>query len=157
VQHTNTGHFSEKIGHIPISSKGAPYLYYVLFSQQLTDLQIGDILVVLTEWEATNEHPTNVMMASYVTLADTAKDTTKSANREITEANGFNITDNMHHGVGSKVGTYVVPSALTGTKYVNVVVYAATDWDQLSSDDTLKIEQDYGRLSVIRIRQQSIL
>ena len=157
-EHTNTGHSSEKVTSIPIATNDLPPTFHVLYSQKLRDLKEREVLLVLSEWEATNDEAAkhndplyNVQMASYITLGDSPTDTTRSESREITEANGYNITPGMHHGVGTKVGTFVVPAALTGTKYVNVVVYAASS--RASPGDTLTIMQEYGRLSVLRFEQ----
>jgi hypothetical protein len=65
---------------------------------------------------------------------------------EITEANGFNVTRKMHHGVVHKSGTFVCASNL-GDMYVNLCCLSAST--AANPNDSMIIEQDYGRLSVI--------
>jgi len=56
-------------------------------------------------------------------------------------------TPNMHHGKTVEVGTLVSPAEYA-TKYVNVYAYAAST--AALPGNTITVEQDYGRLSVLR-------
>ncbi|MBF0433483.1 MAG: hypothetical protein HQK83_19555 [Fibrobacteria bacterium] len=149
VEHTNTGHNSEKITSVPIPT-GSPFTMSVLYSQKFDNLVEGEVLVVMAQWEATILKTYNVMMGGYAVLGDSPTWTKLLEAREISEANAYNIDKNMHHGIGSIMGTYSVPAELTGTRYVNIIVYAASD--AAAAGDKLKIEQDYGRLSVLRFK-----
>ena len=143
-EHINSGNFSEQITSLPVSPKGVPYQKIVLFSERLTDIKKGEVILVLSQFETTNNLGFNVMLASRVVLADSP---TSAIGIEITEASGFNITPNMHHGKTVEVGTMVSPRDYA-TKYVNVYAYAAST--AASPGDTIKVEKDYGRLSVLR-------
>ena len=66
----------------------------------------------------------------------------------ITEANGENITNDMHHHKRITVGTYVTGENDIGTRYINIVGYAYST--NALEGHTLTVNQDYGRLSVIR-------
>lgn len=147
VFHTNTGNLGEKISSLPVVKSG-PYKKYVVYSQRLENLKAGDILWVNGEFEATNDLGYNVMLASYLTLASAP---TIVDGTEISEANGYNITPAMHHGMAYELGSYVI-TADTPVAYVNLVAYAAST--AAGSGAKLTIEQDYGRLSILRFRNQ---
>ncbi len=142
IRHWNTGNGSELVTSLPITT-GQPYSFRVVFSQAVTDLRAGDILQILSEFEATNDEGYNCMIGCYVILATSAAATSGT---EITEASGYNITPAMHHGMMTKVGTLIVPDSLA-EGYVNVVAYAAST--AAGTGDVLTVEQDYGRLSVL--------
>jgi len=142
IRYYNSGNSSEKITSLPITVS-SPYTKKVVYSVYVGDLVPGDIVLALTDFEATNDHSYNVMIASQIYLA--SSDLTTTIDAEISEASGFNITPNMHHGVVSRSGALAISDSLT-SKYINVLAYAASS--AASSGDTLTIEQDYGRLVV---------
>lgn len=146
--HTNSGNFSELVDALPLT-QGAPYQKIILFSQALTNIQQGEVIQVMCQFETTNDLGFNVMIASQVILADSA---TALTGLEITEASGFNISKNMHHGKTVEVGTIQSPEAFP-TMYVNVIAYAASTAS--TPGDVLTVEQDYGRLSVLRFSTEN--
>jgi len=143
VNHTNTGDNSELVTSLLLTN-GSPYTGVVIFSQELQNVQEGEIIMVLCQFEATNDLGFNVMVASQVILADSP---TTVQGIEITESRDFNISPAMHHGKIVEVGTISSPENY-GTSYVNVIAYAAST--KASTGNILKVEQDYGRLSVLR-------
>jgi hypothetical protein len=143
LAHTNSGNSSELINSLPVTT-GTPYIMKVIYSQQLNNIKINEVIQTMCEYEVTNDLGFNVMIGTVILLADSPTATTGI---EITEANAFNVTPGMHHGVIVKVGSYDV-TANYPSKYINVVGYAAGN--AASSGDTIKVEQDYGRLSVFR-------
>lgn len=144
VEHTNTGDLSELVTSLPVTGDGVRYIKTVIYSQRLTNVKAGEIILVFSQFETTNDLGFNVMVASQVILADSSTEVTGT---EITEASGFNVTPNMHHGKTLEVGTLVSPADYA-EKYVNVCVYAAST--AASPGDAITVEQDYGRLSVLR-------
>lgn len=145
VLHTNTGNASELVTELPLT-RGGPFEKRVLFSQELTDVQQDEIIQVLCQFETTNDSGYNVMVASQVILTD---DPSALTGLEITEASGFNVTSNMHHGKTVEVGTIQSPEAFP-TAYVNVIAYAAST--AAYEGEAIRVDQDYGRLSVLRFQ-----
>ncbi|MCX6191049.1 MAG: hypothetical protein NT109_02075 [Flavobacteriia bacterium] len=142
IQHYNSGNSSELIATLPITPS-SPYQKMVIYSIPIANLNTNDILQASCEFEVTNPYTYNVMIASQIILANNPTDITGI---EITEANGFNVDQNMHHGVVIKTGTLTC-SANYPMKYVNVIGYSAST--QALANHNLIIEQDYGRLSVL--------
>lgn len=143
VEVYGSGNLSELTSSLPVATSSGAATRMVVFSVPIGDLPLGAALSVAAEYEATNPLGYNVMVASYLILADSPTATTGV---EIAEANGFNITANMHHGIITKVGALVVTEA-TPAAYVNLVSYAASS--AATPGATLRVEQDYGRLSVL--------
>jgi hypothetical protein len=142
MEHYNSGNSSELVASLPITTS-SPYQKKVIYSIPISDLKTNDILQAYCEFEVTNPYTYNVMIASQIVLANNPTDVTGI---EITEANGFNVDQNMHHGVVVKTGTHAC-SANYAMKYVNVIGYSAST--QALVNHTLTVEQDYGRLSVL--------
>jgi len=140
----NSGNSGELVTSLPLSD-GAPVNKRVVYCIDLLTPPIaGEILHVTAEMEATNDLGYNVAMVSQLLLTDTA---TATSGYEISEANGFNITPDMHHGMTIRVGTLTVPAGST-RRFVVLVAWAESTAAQ--PGHALTIEQDYGRLSVLR-------
>ena len=142
----DSGNFSELVASLPATDDDSPYAPEVIFSAEIARISEGDIIQVMAEFEVTNDLGYNCMIASQVVLADAA---TSTSGTEITEANGFNITPGMHHGTTVRVGAYVASEDYTSV-FVNVIGYAASSAAQ--PGDTLAVEPDYGRLTILHIR-----
>ncbi|MCG8433736.1 MAG: hypothetical protein MJA83_06875 [Gammaproteobacteria bacterium] len=147
--HHNTGNSSEKISSLPLAQSAGTALRKAIFSQRLDDLQEGELLVIMCELQVTEMNTYNVGLTTQTILGDTSVDISGS---EMTEANGENITNNMHHHKRVIVGTYVVKHGDVGTKYVNVIGWAYSTAAPPGMTDWLRIDQDYGRLSVLRFK-----
>ncbi len=140
----DSGNSGELVTELPLSN-GAPVNKRVVYCVDLvTAPQGGEILHVTAEMEATNDLGYNVAMVSQLLLVDSAIAT---SGVEISEANGFNITPDMHHGMTVRVGTLTVPAGST-RRYVSLVAWAESTATQ--PGHALTVEQDYGRLSVLR-------
>lgn len=146
VIHNNTGHSSEIISSGVIATSSGAAIRYVVFSQQIT-VEEDDVIHTMCEYEVTNNQGYNVMFAGYVIMATTAGGNTGV---EISEANGYNVSANMHHGIITELGSYVATSSDVGTRYINVILYSASTAS--SGSDTFVVEQDYGRLTVLQFR-----
>ncbi len=136
IKEYNTGNRGELVASVPRRNKKV-----VVYSLSIGPLLAGDILIVLGEVEATNDLLRGTRFTTQIRLGTSSADI---GGREITEGNAFNITRGMHHGVATKAGTLTVPKDMP-TAYVNL-----TAW---SNRGISKIEQDYGRLGVVRMRQ----
>ncbi len=142
IRHWNTGDHSELVSQLHLTT-GQPYEFTRIFSQRVTDLKKGDVLQVLSEFEATCDLSHGAMFAAYVMLATTETGVTGTT---ICEASGYNITLAMHHGIMTKVGTLALTRSYDEA-WVNVIAYAASVY--AGSSEYLEIMDDYGRLSVL--------
>lgn len=120
-----------------------PVVEQVLYSVKVPEIKQGDVLQVTSEFEITNDFTYNVMIGAKIILADSSKNTNGAL---IDQANGFNVTPNMHHGVVSKSRTWKAESTYND-KYVNVVIWSLSV--NAFSNDKLKIEKGYGHLDVL--------
>lgn len=141
--HYNSGNDSEKVSTLPVPIAADETHKRVIFSLIVPELAAGDILQVMSEFQVTNDLGYNVMCMSQVILAENEN---AVVGREITEANGRNVTPAAHHDSFPKVGSLTVDTE--GTKYVNVVAWCAASNAEPGASVT--IDADYGRLSIIR-------
>lgn len=154
IEHYNSGDSSEQVSFIKINTVTSWNTAEVVYSLQIPGLKTGDIIFATAEMEVTNDCGYNAVITSEITLTDTpSKLPNQSPKYAITEANGFNVTPPMHHGVVHKSGTFVCPSNL-GDMYVNLCCLSASTAANPNLSDMLKVEQDYGRLSVIVYKKQ---
>jgi len=102
------------------------------------------VLLAVAEFQVTNDLNDNVFVGSTVLLATSPS---SISGREVTAANGQNVTPAMHHGQQSKNGTYEATATDAGVRYVNVVVWAAAS--NALSGDQISVDPGYGRLSVL--------
>lgn len=153
----HTGEGGERITQIRVTGKDKlknkvePYEKKVIFSVKLTNIKIGDVISIKSVGELTNDRGYNVMLAYYTALGSTATDAT---GLELTEPKGFNITKDMHHGVFIDTDDYIF-EADYATVYINTIVYAASSAALygMGGKQILKVEADYGRLSVLLWRK----
>lgn len=129
---------------MPVANTTQTSVKTVIFSQAIGDLATDQFFTFASEYELTNNLGFNVMVGAWVELTDSP---TTTAGIRIGEANGFNISHNMHHGMVTKVGSYKATAPLTA-RYVNVVAYSASS--AATAGDTVKVEQGYGHLSVVK-------
>jgi hypothetical protein len=130
---------------IPVLPTATPAGKRVVFSQPVRAAR-GRVLLAVAEFQTTNDLGLNVFVASQLVLADRPD---AVVGRAITAANGENVTPQIHHGQQTKAGTYRVGPADTGTRYVNLVVWAAAS--QAAAGDQLTVNHGYGRLSVVTL------
>lgn len=111
----------------------------VIFSIPVV-LNENDVIVALAETEMTNLDIYNIGVFTQLILSVTSNGTT---GLEVSEANGRNITKNMHHDTHSKNGTLQVPS--NGQYYLNLIAWCVST----SATKDIRVESDYGHLSCI--------
>jgi len=139
-----TGSGTEKAASLPVATSTGASVKTVLLSIPIGDLTVGQRFTFASEHELTNDLAFNVMVGAWVTLTNSP---TSTAGIKVAEATATNITVNMHHGTVVKVGSYKATEPLSA-RYVNVVAYSAST--AATAGDTVKVEQGYGRLSVVK-------
>lgn len=117
-----------------------------MLSIPVNNILPNEIIVVMSEFEATNTHDYNAGLFSYLILADSPDATTGQI---ISPSNGYNISVDMHHGTRDKHAMYRSPGAFP-IKYINLVAYSMSDGSLFG--DMLKIEPGYGKLNVLRLQ-----
>lgn len=142
----NSGNSSER-GTSMLIGRVYPYPKTNIYCVDLGTLpQVGETLLASSDVEVTNDVGYKVYFNTQIVLADSC---TADTGTEITEANGYNLTYDMHHGVASKSGILTVTTP-TARHYVLLQAYAkglSTKW---RSGDRLTVESDFGRLAVLR-------
>lgn len=144
--HYSTGNSSELVATIPINLTASEKI--VVYSIEIPDLEIGDVLYVTADMQATNDQTYNALFSTQIILGETISTV---AGTEITEGAGTNITPDNHHMQFCRSGSVVVAS--TSRKFVNFVAAAAAS-NALEGHE-MTIDSDYGRLSVMRLRTVS--
>lgn len=142
IEPFNTGSTSENVQTIPVGSSSSAAVRTTLFSISLPKLRAGSVLWFGTKAQATNDLGFNVMLAGFHWLTHDGSYASRSL--ELSEANGYNITPGMHHGTIVDFGCVELSSAPSG-RVLSYIVYSAST--AASSGDTLRVDQDYGRLS----------
>lgn len=138
-----SGDSGELLGGMTIGTSAGAATQYVVMQIPL-EVEAGDVLYAWAEIETTHEQAYNAAIFTQLWLNDNATDT---SGLEITETNGYNISPDMHHGVSHKSGMIVCPAA--GQKYVTLVAAA---FHSSSGGQTMILEQDYGKLTVLHLR-----
>ncbi|MGI3128637.1 hypothetical protein [Nitratireductor sp. PBL-C9] len=143
-----TGDTAELITTLFVGEATANSLRQVVYSLPVV-VETGDLLEVTAEAEfSSNEGGAgaNIGVWSQLILVSGPATTVAGTGYEITEANGRNITPNMHHDTHVHAGSIVAPAS--GLYYVNLIAWAASALAMTDVD----VEQDYGHLSVKRTR-----
>ena len=104
------------------------YLYSTLYSLRLPQLRRGDVVMVHSQFEATNDSPFDVVMFAHAVLLhdrETIYDhvAKKPADQVVCDYSGENITAGMHHGFRTLVGSF--SAQRDGDAWVSTIVYAA--------------------------------
>lgn len=145
-----SGNFSERVESIPLT-RGSPYQRVVVMSIAVDDVEVGDVLECNALFQVTNNLGYNVMVAAGIILAG---DQTETVGLEITEFSGRNVTPDMHHDTHSRSGIFVVTSLIYPV-YINLVAYAASV--KAVPGAAVRVDQDYGRLTVLRFTEARML
>lgn len=126
-----------------VAPEAHPYAYTVLYSLPLADLAVGDLIHAEAQFEVTNtEANSRYMVGRWLTLADSPQGTTGP---RLCQPAGLNVEYPRHHETLVVTGDFIVNAPLTG-KYLNLVVYSQRLG--LGGTGSLKVEQNYGHLSV---------
>lgn len=138
-----TGDAGELVATLPIATI-APTKFSV-YSLEIPDLAAGDVLLALADFQGTHEQSYNVLFSTQILACETADGT---AGTEVSEGAGTNITPGNHHMQVSRSGSLVVTNP--ARRFINLVASAAAS-NALPGHE-LVVDQDYGRLTVLRIR-----
>jgi hypothetical protein len=144
----NSGDDGEIITSLPVTRFPGAYSKRVVYCVDLGDPPLGgEVLFVHGDVEVTNDLGYNVSFETHLLLTESC---TAVTGHEISEANGFNVTPAMHHGTASRSGGLVVESGNTHRHVALVAWSGSTAAPRRGA--ALKVERDYGRLTVLRWR-----
>lgn len=142
----NSGDSSEMIEWLPVHFTGS-VTKYTLFCIDLGTAPVaGEVLSVDADFEITDDLPYTLLVSSQVLLAGSCSATTGI---EITEGNGTNMNVDIRHAATHRSGSIEVPFS-SGNQYVVLSAWSMSGSGQWQSGDVLRVEQDYGRMSVLR-------
>lgn len=138
----NTGNQSERISELSLATDKK-----VVYSIPLPPLVEGDIIDAHATFEVTNDLGFNVMVGRQLVISSTPDGV---SGIEVSEAATRNVTPNMHHDHIQDFGS-AVWNRREGAYFLNLVAYAGASLHE-DSAGALRVEQDYGRLSVTIFR-----
>lgn len=145
VREHNSGDLSERVTSISVTDGTTESVQRkVIFSIELPDLAMGEVLQAQADWQVTNDLGFDVMVQAQIVLGALASST---SGFEITEANGGDVTPAVHHGKMVNVGSHTVTD--NSKRFLNLVARAQST-ASTSASDSITVDADYGRLSVIR-------
>ena len=142
---------SERLTSIPIV-KSPPYILKTLYSERVASPVPGDLYLATVDFQVTTSYAYVVMLASTLRVCATPDPSTFI--EEIAEAQGQNFNMEEHHFNGTRVGWWA-PQASYPEVYFNFIVYAASA--HASPGHTLRVDQDYGRLSILHLSRPPIV
>lgn len=143
-----TGDSGELVTTLPVTRSPGPYGRAVIYCLDLGDVPAaGEVLSVAADLEVTNDLNMNVNVETTVLLSSSCAGTDGT---EIVEANGTNCIPAQHHCSPVRAGALVVPADNT-YRCVVLVAYAQASY-ATTGVSTLRVEHDYGRMSVLRWR-----
>lgn len=126
---------------------GSYYNFQVLMSVKVQNIKSGDLLVVTSEYEVTNNTGVNLQTSFYVVIGD-KPDSIEGV--RIDAAKGYNIDQMMHHGTHTIAKIYKCTSDIS-EGYINVVVYSVSS--AYRPGMSLIMEKGYSHLDVLHIKQ----
>lgn len=143
----NSGNASERISTLPVGRTGEVDPRRTIYCIDIGVPPLaGEVIFAAADFEVTNDLPYNLLFATQLLLAESCD---ADHGFEISEANGYNLDNVMHHGTAGRSGVLVV-EADTARHYVILAAWAKT-WSPLwQPTDTIRVESDYGRLAVLR-------
>jgi hypothetical protein len=140
---TFTVYDSKDFGNELITTLPGDNNWYVLYSVDIGTISAGDIIVVFADGGQLQD-PTNTTdhyLTSHLVRTTSATATTGT---EIDDANAMNITHQIYRHVPIKPAITTIQSGTTTRHFVNLLVQSA-------SGNDLTVNQDYGRLQVLKI------
>jgi hypothetical protein len=151
IQEYNTGDSSEQTDFLHVQQSHSWNAGEVIYAVKVSDLKKEDIVFVVGEFEVTNDNDYETGLYTQIILANHSYDVPNDPGwSEVSESNGTYVTQTQHHYTVTQFGTYECTSDL-GTKWINLAAYAV--YNHAGANDNLKVELDYGRLSVIIYRK----
>jgi len=139
-----SGNSSELVTYLPVTN-GNPQVHVVVFCIDLGAPPVGgEVLAVTGDMEVTDDLGYEVSINTHLLLTDSC---TTVDGTEISEANGSNITPSIHHLAPSRAGVLVVEN---GNSRHAVIMAAWAASTGARPGDQIKVEGDYGRLTILR-------
>lgn len=134
---------TENVPWLLIINSATSYNFKVIYSVPITAKK-GDIIQASFRGEVTSEQVYNVQIGTFIKLGTSAIDS--ALTNLILPAAGENVIPAVHHMVINGTCSYTFTADFTG--FINVVGYANST--AAGSDNTLTVEQGYGRLDVLQ-------
>jgi len=128
------------------------YSYHFLFSVEVTELRVGDVVQVTGETEYTSEQNYAVAVITAVYCASQNDDAYKAVmeGRPICTFTGSNIVDSHQHRLAvAKAGTIEVDKALAGKRFIHLIGSANSTGP--NPGDTVVVKPN-GHMSVVVLR-----
>jgi hypothetical protein len=132
---------SKNFGNELITTIPADQSHQVLYSIDVDSLNANDVLLVMSEFEATNDTTATQRLSSQIILTNSATSTTGTG---LDYQNSRNVTKNggMHHIVRVKGGIRKFTGAQGENHFVNLIVWATGN---------LSVPASSGRLQALKI------
>lgn len=144
IRHYTTGDSSELVSTIPVhTSNGSNYR--VIYCLDLGDAPAGgEILLANAHMQVTIPHFDTVAVSTQLYLASNC---TATGGDDIGEAQGTNLSRQIHHLNVNRSGSITVPTG-NNRRYVSLLAWSAST--TALPGHYLTVDSDYGRLDVIR-------
>lgn len=136
MKHFAGSSYSERLASLPVDG-----VWRAMFIRQLTGCLPGELVQAFADFEVTND--TGRPVGVFSVLKMQSDPATYSGGCEMGEANGGNVTPDMHHGTLVKSASLTIPPSLPGPVYV--VLWARAVQTVTGLPD-LKVEQDFGQM-----------
>ncbi len=140
-----TGDSSELTEVIPVTSNTTGPENAIIFSLKVSDLKCGDVVHAFAEFQVTNDQSYPIDVSSQIVLASD----TSSPSHPLSRVNGLRLSHAMHHGTIVKQGAVEITPEIfeSSMRYVQVLCHAQAHEPPVG--DSLTVNQDYGRLSIM--------
>ena len=138
MKHFPGANFSERLTALPIDGVWRP-----VFIVELAGCLPGEKVQAFAEFEVTNDTGRPVGVFALMKLC--ADPSTYAGGFEMGEANGRNVTPDMHHDTHTKAGSLTIPASLTGPVFLVVWARAV---QTVTGLPPLTVEQDFGQVFV---------
>ena len=145
AQHSITQYESTKdlVQTIPVTIQITNYVFNTIYTVQLPNLSVGDILQITSQCELTGDYTFNTMIAGYLQIRHSG------GSFRVSEASGCDIVNGIEHCTWNMHKQYLVPKELTNVS-LDLVMYTASTAAKLG--DFLTVNQGYGHLDCVLIR-----
>lgn len=143
-----TGIGAEKLKYISVQQKSVRRKSEIVFSISAYDLKKGDALEVLADYQLTNDLKYDVEINSKIHLTDSSSNSDLTSFTKLIKnpERQFIISPQMHHGHFTNHGVYQM---LEDCPYVYVKIGVIASNPDSRSGDSLKVNQNYGKVSVL--------
>ena len=147
VSSDDSGASSEQVAALPLYLTGSWASSYAkaVYSVPVTDLAAGEVLKLNSDLELATDLPYTMFVSAKIILATSA---TATSGTVISPYTSMRIPADMPHVTFPKVAAYRASAAISGTRYVNVVLEAGSE--VTLPGDEIDVVPDHGRLQLTR-------